>query len=311
MGKKLTLEEVKFRVKKVNNKVEIVDSFYNGANEKMTCRCTKCNHVWGITYAKLMSKRGCPNCYELRRGKTRKLNMDIVKKRLTSIKSDVEIIDKKYINSKTKMNCRCKKCGNIWKVNFDKLTQKRSCPKCAVKYRADLKRRDMITVKKELKKINPNIKIIDEIYKNDDTKMQCKCLVCNRLWSVTWNNLYSGKGCPNCAVYRRSGSNNYKFNPNLTQEERMKNRYELGGQNIVKWRKQIFVRDNYRCKICEKQGGNLNAHHLNSYHAFPDERFKIDNGVTLCTKHHKEFHKQFGYRNNTKEQFEEYMKHAQ
>jgi hypothetical protein len=43
--------------------------------------------------------------------------------------------------------------------------------------------------------------------------------------------------------------------------------------------------------VCnDASGGNLNAHHLYSWTAYPEKRVYLDNGVTLCTECHKEFH---------------------
>ena len=66
----------------------------------------------------------------------------------------------------------------------------------------------------------------------------------------------------------------------------------------------MFKRDAFTCQRChDNRGGNLEAHHLNSYTDFPDERFVLENGITLCRECHKEFHRVYTYRHNTREQF--------
>lgn len=80
----------------------------------------------------------------------------------------------------------------------------------------------------------------------------------------------------------------------------------LSGGHSRTWSKEIMKRDDYTCQTCKKRGGKLNAHHIYAWNKYPEQRFKIDNGVTLCVDCHKEFHKMYGRGDNTREQFKEY-----
>ena len=73
------------------------------------------------------------------------------------------------------------------------------------------------------------------------------------------------------------------------------------------WRNMVFIRDGYKCQLCGKNSNDLKAHHLDGFSVAQDKRFDVSNGVTLCNTHHLEFHKQYGFGGNTKEQFDEFL----
>ena len=59
-------------------------------------------------------------------------------------------------------------------------------------------------------------------------------------------------------------------------------RYEM-----VAWKKQVFERDNFTCQECGQRGGRIQVHHLLPYVSFPEWRWDICNGETLCVPCHK------------------------
>jgi hypothetical protein len=53
------------------------------------------------------------------------------------------------------------------------------------------------------------------------------------------------------------------------------------------WRISVYTRDNYKCRIdsidCD---GRIEAHHILGWTAYPELRYEINNGITLCHAHH-------------------------
>lgn len=111
---------------------------------------------------------------------------------------------------------------------------------------------------------------------------------------------------PRNGMYGKCGELHNNWNPNLTDEERENGRNTFEN---YQWRKDVYERDSYTCQNCgDSKGGNLVAHHINSHDIHKDQRYDIENGVTLCEKCHKDFHSKYGYGKNTRTQFSEWLK---
>ena len=53
------------------------------------------------------------------------------------------------------------------------------------------------------------------------------------------------------------------------------------------WRKSVFTRDNYKCRIADGNcKGQLQPHHILIWAEYPELRYVINNGITLCQAHH-------------------------
>lgn len=52
------------------------------------------------------------------------------------------------------------------------------------------------------------------------------------------------------------------------------------------WRMGVFTRDNFTCQNCGKVNIYLTAHHIKSWTHFPDLRYVVNNGRTLCEECH-------------------------
>ena len=89
---------------------------------------------------------------------------------------------------------------------------------------------------------------------------------------------WSGKKRPDI-----SGENSYKWKGGVTPKN-LVIRHSLECKN---WRKSVFERDNHTCQICGQVGGYLEADHIKLFSMFPELRFDIDNGQTLCKECHR------------------------
>jgi len=86
----------------------------------------------------------------------------------------------------------------------------------------------------------------------------------------------------------QSGENSHFWRGGLTDKNR-----RLRNSFLVKiWREKVFERDNYTCQSCGARSGNgyrvnLNADHIKSWSLYPELRFDVNNGRTLCWQCHK------------------------
>ena len=72
----------------------------------------------------------------------------------------------------------------------------------------------------------------------------------------------------------------------VVKNNRSKYEYENDGAYRV-WMIQVKNRDHWKCKIADKNcNGRLEAHHILNWIDFPELRYEINNGITLCHAHH-------------------------
>lgn len=58
----------------------------------------------------------------------------------------------------------------------------------------------------------------------------------------------------------------------------------------IAWRTAVFERDKYTCQRCGKRGVRLEAHHVKPWAEYPEFRYDVSNGITMCEKCHKGEH---------------------
>ena len=58
-------------------------------------------------------------------------------------------------------------------------------------------------------------------------------------------------------------------------------------KEYILWRIAVFTRDDYTCQMCHERGGKLEADHIKPWSLYPELRYAIDNGRTLCKSCHR------------------------
>jgi hypothetical protein len=74
--------------------------------------------------------------------------------------------------------------------------------------------------------------------------------------------------------------------PNWKGGLRSERKKAMGQYPYRDWRNAVFSRDNWTCQVCSVRGGYLEADHIKPWCAFPDLRYDVDNGRTVCRPCH-------------------------
>lgn len=132
-------------------------------------------------------------------------------------------------------------------------------------------------------------KRVERIIAKQSAKIFKKCITCDASFLITPSRKDVRLNCSKSCYYkseefktRFSGENNFNWKGGVTplnQKIRKSLRYK-------KWRNAVFARDGYKCIWCGRKG-DINADHIKPFAYFPELRFDITNGRTLCVPCHK------------------------
>lgn len=111
-----------------------------------------------------------------------------------------------------------------------------------------------------------------------------------------------------CGCYKSDVTRRRMTNPMITDEERKLGRNRTLMLGHKEWRRSVYERDGYICRVCGyDKGGILVAHHKDAWGWCKERRLDEDNGATCCEDCHKEFHDIYGWGGNTEAQWEEFV----
>lgn len=128
----------------------------------------------------------------------KKLTLEQIKER--AILLDIEILSDSYKGYLDFIQCRCVKCGAVFKKRVRNLffsSKKYPCPLCNKNSRIGKFKLTLNDLKE--KTLSNNIEILTTTYKGINTRIQCKCKICGREWETSANSLVNNNtGCIVC-----------------------------------------------------------------------------------------------------------------
>lgn len=116
------------------------------------------------------------------------------------------------------------------------------------------------------------------------------CLLCGKeFWSYKSDNKkYCSKKCSSVSLRETlKGSKSHFWKGGKTKL----NKLERCRGEYREWRNKVFIRDKYTCQKCHIKSIKgitvyLHSHHIKPFALFPELRFNVENGITLCKNCH-------------------------
>lgn len=198
---------------------------------------------------------------------------------------------------------QCANCGNIIMVSPSKLSKNNFCNReCYSKFHS----KEVPTCICEIcgktfkgNKYNTNRFCSRECYNQyhniKNKERTCPC--CGKIFIARVSkDKYCSQEC-NLKILHQliKGENHPNWRGGITSENeqlRKSEEYKI-------WQQSVYKRDSYCCQICKSKEG-INAHHLYGWKEYPEKRFDINNGITLCQKCHIKVHQKYGWASKEK-----------
>lgn len=192
------------------------------------------------------------------------------------------------------INKHCVRCGSEFKVYPSTLNRTHCSLTCANRDMADAQR-GIVNPKKI------HYGIANGAWRGGNLKYICA--YCDKPFTAKRGNMriccsrYCAKKLylklnPDSALiksgYRfKSGNLNINWKGGITDKRQL----ERGAPEMKRWSRLVLERDWFACQDCGQETHNVQAHHIRSWAEYPELRYEVNNGITLCVECHKVRHK--------------------
>lgn len=328
-----TYDQVKQLIhEKSQGQVKLVSEEYCNSNTPLLYEC-KCGNVFKRTFNKFMQGQiWCNDC-------SKENVASLYRKDINEIISEIKktgchYISGEYKNGTSLLYIQCK-CGKYFYKSWRKFqTGQDHCPDCGMKNLADSKRKyNYELAKAEFAKYGYTM--IDDTFVDVSTKTHCLCKRGHDCYLTISGIKQHRSGCMVCSSIDHSGKNHYNYKGGVSLlEEKIR-------LSLSEWIHSIRVLYNNYCPITGVCETNTVVHHLkalsnifkeaceelgfkvckrdtlNKTNLTDEEikllidtiiaKHKLSTGILISSEIHKQFHKQYGYGNNTPEQFNDFL----
>lgn len=291
----ITTEEDFEKEKKIQKK----SALYVKLKYKCNCGETFIRGFDGIKKGAVVCKKCTLYSSSLKQRSSIEDNIKIVEsKGLTYVKGEIK-------NHDTPFTVRCK-CGNEFERTIRVIKNNKSedgmfCDECNKKRLRDKFKLTFNDLKDIFNQKGCVLLSKEEDYKNASSRLKI-IAACGHEHETTYTSFRNVKFayCEECSKYVCSGENYYNWKGGTYNDESIKFRKTF---EFKRWRFSVFKRDKFTCRCCNKKAVNINAHHLDGYNWCEEKRVDVNNGVTLCEECHVDFHREYGFGDNTREQY--------
>lgn len=340
--KSFTINDVRefLKTHDINQDCTLLSNSYINSNTPLQFRCNCCGEIFERTFTsvKRNAKYSCARCSQ-GRYLTLKQIQDYLKDH--DIYHECDLLSTSYKNYSTPLKFKCNICGKEFTRTFAQIKQNKGnkfrCYHCMKKLQGGYNRLTILDVKNFIKEydINHDCKLLSKDYVDATTPLLFYCNCCGQEYERTYATMRAKKAfkCFRCAHGLPIEEQSSIYNA-------IKNYFR---SRLASWKKDCLKRYPY----CDITGSTteLEVHHLLSFSTilklasqntnipltiFPNELkdygysieilekefFKLHDelgqAVVLTKDVHQLFHKKYGYKNNTPEQYvqfkEEYQK---
>lgn len=265
---------------------------------KVKYECPKGHVVQMTPFGLSQNKHGCGLCYREYRASLDTTALSVVEE--VAHKAGYNLLSKSYSYGK-KLEVQCKEKGHIKEISYNSLKKGQRCASCLGRGKHSLD-----YVRSAFDKAG--FTLLATEYVNGRTKMAALCTKGHQT-KVTFTYLQQqGRGnCKTCADEMQKGANSPRWDASKTPAQRAKEAKAYRGKLATRWARSVKKRDDGICGYCNSAKKNMTAHHLNNWKFYPEQRYLLSNGVTLCRRCHVDFHKIYGKTGNTISQYESWL----